>query len=76
MVGKHQPLNGHEFEQTPRVSEGEGSLVFCSPGGNGKEPDMSELNTSVRYRLESLCIIKNKYNYSSYYNYLSSNLFI
>ena len=29
----HQ-LNGHEFEQTPEDSEGQGSLVFCSPWGS------------------------------------------
>ena len=29
----HQ-LNGHEFEQTPGDSEGQGSLVHCSPWGH------------------------------------------
>ena len=27
MVGQHCQLNGHEFEQTPGDSEGQGSLV-------------------------------------------------
>ena len=27
MVGWHQRLNGHEFEQAPRDGEGQGSLV-------------------------------------------------
>ena len=31
MVGGHQWLNGHEFEQTLGDSEGQGSLVCCSP---------------------------------------------
>ena len=31
MVGWHHRLNGHEFEQTPGGSEGQGSLVCCSP---------------------------------------------
>ena len=31
MVGWHHQLNGHEFEQTQRDSEGQGSLVCCSP---------------------------------------------
>ena len=31
MVGWHHWLNGHEFEQLPGDSEGQGSLVFCSP---------------------------------------------
>ena len=30
MVGWHHWLNGHEFEQTPRNSEGQRSLVCCS----------------------------------------------
>ena len=29
-VGWHHRLNGHEFEQTPGDSEGEGSLACCS----------------------------------------------
>ena len=31
MVGWHHRLNGHEFEQTPGDSEGQRSLVRCSP---------------------------------------------
>ena len=30
MAGWHHWLNGHEFEQAPRDSEGQGSLVCCS----------------------------------------------
>ena len=41
MVGWHHRLNGHEFEQAPVDSEGEGSLVCCSPWGH-KESDMTE----------------------------------
>ena len=33
MVGWHHWLNGHEFEQTPGNTEGQGSLVCCSPWG-------------------------------------------
>ena len=33
MVGWHHRLNGHEFEQTPGGSEGQGGLVCCSPRG-------------------------------------------
>ena len=29
MVGWHHRLNGHEFEQTPRDNEGQGSLACC-----------------------------------------------
>ena len=30
MIGWHHQLNGHEFEQTPEVREGQGSLVCCN----------------------------------------------
>ena len=33
MVGWHHRLNRHEFEQTLGDSEGQGSLVCCSPWG-------------------------------------------
>ena len=33
MAGWHHQLNGHVFQQTPGDSEGEGSLVCCSPWG-------------------------------------------
>ena len=33
MVGWHHQLNGHKLGQTPRDSEGQGSLVCCSPRG-------------------------------------------
>ena len=42
MVGWHHQLNGHEFEQTPGYSEGQGSLMCCSPWGH-KESDTTEL---------------------------------
>ena len=41
MVGWHHRLNGHEFEQTPGDSEGQGSLACCSPWSR-KESDTTE----------------------------------
>ena len=41
MVGWHHWLDGHEFEQTPGVSDGQGSLVCCGPWGR-KESDSTE----------------------------------
>ena len=35
------PINGHEFEWTPGVGDGQGSLACCSPWGH-KELDMTE----------------------------------
>ena len=36
MIELHHRLSGHEFEQTPGDSEGQGSLVCCSPWGSQK----------------------------------------
>ena len=41
MVVWHHQLNGHEFEQAPRVGDGQGSLACCSPQGH-KESDTTE----------------------------------
>ena len=38
MVREHHQLNGHESEQIPGDSEGQGSLACCSPWGH-KELD-------------------------------------
>ena len=48
MVGWHHWLSGHESEQTPGDSEGQGSLVGCSPWGC-KESDTTErlINNNV-----------------------------
>ena len=34
LVGWHHQLNGHEFEQAPAESEGQGRLACCSPWGS------------------------------------------
>ena len=41
MVGWHHQLNGHEFEQTLGVCDGQGALTCCSPWGC-KESDLTE----------------------------------
>ena len=41
MVGWHHQLDGHEFEQTPGIRDGQGGLMCCSPWGR-KELDMTE----------------------------------
>ena len=58
MIGWHHRLNGHEFEQNLGDSEGEGSLVCCSPCGC-KESDTSEqLNNNVYTVTDSLiCVL-------------------
>ena len=41
MTGWHSRLDGHEFEQTPGVGDGQGGLVCCDSWGR-KESDMTE----------------------------------
>ena len=41
MVGWHHQLDRREFEQAPGVSDGQGSLVCCSPWGR-KELGMTD----------------------------------
>ena len=40
MVGWQHRLNGHELEQTPGDSEGQGSLACCSPWGRRVRHDL------------------------------------
>ena len=45
MVGWHHRLNGHEFEWTPGVGDGQGGLACCSPWGHRVGHDWAtELN--------------------------------
>ena len=47
MVGWHHQLNGHDFEWTPGVGDGQGGLACYSPWGH-KQLDMTEqLNWTV-----------------------------
>jgi len=41
MIVWHHQVNGHEFEQTPRNSDGQGILASCSPWSH-KELDMTQ----------------------------------
>ena len=54
MVGWHDWLNGHEFEQALGDGEGQGSLVCCSPWSR-KESDTTEpLNSSSTSTFSSI----------------------
>ena len=63
MVGLHHRLNGHEFEQTLRCQEGQGSLACCIPRGH-KESDMTEQlnNNNIICKEVIVAIEKNKIN--------------
>ena len=60
MGGWHRRLNGHEFEQAPGDSEGQGSLVCCSPWGRKESDTTEQLNNSHIYTFIFLgeCIFK------------------
>ena len=47
MIGWHLWLNGHEFEQTLRDSEGQGSLACCSHGVSKSQTWLSNWTTAV-----------------------------
>ena len=62
MVREHHQLNGHELEQTPGDSGGQGSLVCCSPWG-WKESDMAQrLNDDKITITFSLFYLENERN--------------
>ena len=46
MIGWHHRFNGHEFEQTPGDSEGQGNLVCCSSWGHKESYMTEQLNNS------------------------------
>ena len=43
MLGWHHQLSGHEFEQAPGDSEGQGSLVCCSLWGHNESDPTEQL---------------------------------
>ena len=47
MVGWHHRLSGHEFEQTPENSEGQGSLTCCRPWGGKDMTGLSDWTTAA-----------------------------
>ena len=47
MVGWHHRLNGHEFEQTPGDSGGQGGLACCSPWGCKESNTTEQMNSNI-----------------------------
>ena len=54
MVGWHQRLNGHEFEQTLEGSERYGSLACCSPWGHKESDVIQQLNNNTTQKAGSI----------------------
>ena len=53
MVGWHHRVNGPEFAQTLGDSEGQGSLVCCSPWGHKKSDPTERLNNNSEHKTQS-----------------------
>ena len=55
MVGWHHQFNGHEFEWTPGVGDGQGGLAYCSPWGSQRVGHnwVTKLNWT-----DALCLIQ------------------
>ena len=47
MVGWHHQLNGHELEQSPGDSEGQGSLAYCGSWDHRVKHDLSDWRTAT-----------------------------
>ena len=56
MVGWYYQLSGHEFEQAPGDSEGQRSLVRCSPWGH-KESATTERLKNNSNKAAHCCIL-------------------
>ena len=52
IVGWHHWLNGHELEQTPGNSEGQGRLMCCSPWGCEELVKSSWLNNNIHFNIK------------------------
>ena len=57
MVGWYHWLNGHEFEQAPGVSDGQGSLKCCSPWGHKESDTTEQLNWLKMWKMRLLELI-------------------
>ena len=69
MAGWHHRLDGHEFEWTPWVGNGQGGLVYCDSWGH-KESDMTErLNWTELKEREFLKVILKENKIRKYGNY-------
>ena len=49
MVGWHHWQDGHEFEQTLGVDDGQGSLMCCSPWGHKQLDTTEQLNSLYQF---------------------------
>ena len=60
MAGWHYQLSGHEFEQTLKDSEAQGSLAWCSPWGH----KVSDTTEQVNNKQQILISLSQLYSWS------------
>ena len=53
MVAWHHRLNGHEIEQAPGVSEGQGSVQCHSPWGHKESDTTEQLNKTEQLKTKA-----------------------
>ena len=58
MVGWHHRFNGHEFAQILGDSEGQGSLVCCSPWGHKESDTTKRLNSKNKCVVNAVFCVK------------------
>ena len=58
MVGWHQRLNEHEFEQAPGVGDGQESLACCRPWGSNELDRTEQLNWIDWWTLGCVYLLK------------------
>ena len=63
MVGWHNLLNGHEFEQTLADSEGQGSLAFYSLWGYKGQTQLSDRTTTKQKHRRIIKDMANIYDF-------------
>ena len=75
MAGWHHLLNGHEFEWTLRLGDGQGGLVCCDSWGLRELDTTEQLNWTEQHFLclNLLCLIL--INYFFFWSILEGNLF-
>ena len=57
MAGWHHQLDGHEFEWTPGVGDGQGGLACCNSWGR-KDSDTTEATEHTHSTWEALNVIQ------------------
>ena len=61
MAGCHHWLNGHEFESTLGVGDGQGGLAWCSPWGHKELDTTEQLNWTELKGFKLRCLVESRF---------------